>query len=70
MIGLLTSPIVAKIHAQDYNGYNNYEEDSSYNGYNDYNKLKIIPPDGLLAADWWKWVIAIPPEINPLLDET
>ena len=94
MIGLLTSPIVAKIYAQDYNGYNNYEEDSSYNGYNnyeedssyngynnyeedssyngynDYNKLKIIPPDGLLTADWWKWVIAIPPEINPLLDET
>ena len=36
MIGLLTSPIVAKIYAQDYNGYNNYEEDSSYNGYNNY----------------------------------
>jgi hypothetical protein len=82
MIGLLTSPIVAKIYAQDYNGYNNYEEDSSYNGYNnyeedssyngynDYNRLKIIPPDGLLTADWWKWIIAIPPEINPLLDET
>ena len=72
--------MVAKIHAQDYNAdyYNNYEQDKAYNDYNsygdsysnDYNRLKIIPPDGQLTADWWKWVIAIPPEINPLLDET
>ena len=40
------------------------------NKFNDDNKVKIFPPDGLLTADWWKWVIAIPSEINPLLDET
>jgi len=38
--------------------------------FNDDNKVKIFPPDGQLTADWWKWVIAIPSEINPLLDET
>jgi hypothetical protein len=79
-IGIISSPMVAKIHAQDYNAdyYNHYEQDKAYNDYNsygdsysnDYNRLKIIPPDGQLTADWWKWVIAIPPEINPLLDET
>ena len=40
------------------------------NKFNDDNKVKIFPPDGLLTSDWWKWVIAIPSEINPLLDET
>jgi len=36
----------------------------------DDNKVKIFPPDGQLTADWWKWVMAIPSEINPLLDDT
>ena len=36
----------------------------------DDNKVKTFPPPGIITADWWKWVIAIPPEINPLLDET
>ena len=67
MIGIMSSPMVAKIYAQNYNDYNSYGQDSYYN---DHNRLKIIPPNGLLTADWWKWVIAIPPEINPLLDET
>ncbi|MGZ5489766.1 MAG: hypothetical protein ACXW2E_05515 [Nitrososphaeraceae archaeon] len=40
------------------------------NKFNDDNKVNIFPPDGLLTADWWKWVIAIPSESNPLLDET
>ena len=38
--------------------------------FNDNNKVKIFPPDGQLTADWWKWVMAIPSEINPLLDDT
>jgi hypothetical protein len=38
--------------------------------FNDDNKVKIFPPDGQLTADWWKWVMAIPSEINPLLDDT
>ena len=40
------------------------------NKFNDDNKVKIFPPDGQLTADWWKWIIAIPSEINPLLDDT
>ena len=40
------------------------------NKFNDDNKVKIFPPDGQLTADWWKWVMAIPSEINPLLDKT
>jgi hypothetical protein len=40
------------------------------NKFNDDNKVKIFPPDGQLTADWWKWVMAIPSEINPLLDDT
>ena len=40
------------------------------NKFNDDNKVKIFPPDGLLTADWWKWIIPIPSEISPLLDET
>ncbi|HEX2406900.1 MAG TPA: hypothetical protein VHJ38_06800, partial [Nitrososphaeraceae archaeon] len=67
---IIISPIVAKIYAQDYNGYNNYEEDSSYNGYNDYNKVKIFPPPGILTAEYWQWISEIPREINPLLDKT
>jgi hypothetical protein len=38
--------------------------------FNDDNKVKIFPPGGQLTADWWKWVMAIPSEINPLLDDT
>ena len=38
--------------------------------FNDDNKVKIFPPDAQLTADWWKWIIAIPSEINPLLDDT
>ena len=40
------------------------------NKFNDDNKVEIFPPDGQLTADWWKWVMAIPSEINPLLDKT
>jgi hypothetical protein len=40
------------------------------NKFNDDNKVEIFPPDGLLTADWWNWVIAIPSGINPLLDKT
>ena len=40
------------------------------NKFNDDNKVEIFPPDGQLTADWWKWVMAIPSEINPLLDDT
>ena len=58
MIGLISSPLVTKTYAVDYNGYK------------EYNKVKIFPPPGILTAEWWKWVIDIPPEINPLLDET
>ena len=27
-------------------------------------------PNKLLTAKWWEWVMAIPPEINPLDDDT
>ena len=40
------------------------------NKFNDDNKVEIFPPDGQLTADWWKWVMVIPSEINPLLDKT
>ena len=43
----------------------------SYNdGYQEYDKVKTFPPSGDLTADWWQWVLDIPKEINPLLDET
>ncbi|MGI0001365.1 MAG: hypothetical protein ACRD6Q_09055, partial [Nitrososphaeraceae archaeon] len=38
--------------------------------FNDYNKVKTFPPPGILTAEWWQWILDIPKEINPLLDET
>jgi hypothetical protein len=38
--------------------------------FNDDNQVKIFPPSGILTADWWQWILEIPKEINPLLDET
>jgi hypothetical protein len=82
MIGLISSPLVKKIYATDYNDYNSYGGEMPYNDYNsyggempyndykDYNKVKIFPPSGALTAEWWQWIMEIPSEINPLLDET
>ena len=38
--------------------------------FNDNNKVKTFPPPGILTAEWWQWILDIPKEINPLLDET
>ena len=67
--GLMSSSMVTKIHGQDYNGYNTYQEDRYSNNYNDY-EVKIFPPKGILTADLWQWITDIPKDINPLLDET
>lgn len=70
VVGLICPPLVTKTYAANYNGYNDYAEDMPYNSYSDYNKVKIFPPSGILTVEWWKWIMAIPSEINPLLDET
>jgi len=69
MVGLISSPLVTKIYAQDYNDYNTPQQDKYYNDYNNY-KVKIFPPQGILTAKWWQWITEIHREINPLLDET
>jgi hypothetical protein len=72
MIGLISSPLASTAHAIDYNdGYKDYGRDMpDNNGYQEYNKVKVFPPSGELTADWWQWILDIPKEINPLLDET
>jgi hypothetical protein len=70
MVGLICPPLVTKTYADNYNGYNDYAGDMPYNSYGDYNKVEIFPPSGQLTVEWWKWILDIPSEINPLLDET
>jgi hypothetical protein len=30
--------------------------------------FEVSPPNKQLTAKWWEWVLAIPPEVNPLTD--
>jgi hypothetical protein len=32
--------------------------------------FEVSQPNKQLTAKWWEWVLAIPPEDNPLVDET